>query len=148
MLYTALEPETAVAETVQKPAPYTLAEFRLKQDVTVVDFSLLPPRQSLVSGLLAVEDHKETANRRHAINFLHCLVDDLSKPVVKDGCTHAEYVPTQIVTEYFRYLYAIEVDSERSIGGMVYPSVRFPQGGKNTVLFAEPVVRGPLCQHR
>jgi hypothetical protein len=47
-------------------------------------------------------------------------VEDLSKPISKNGREHIEYVPTQVVTEYFRYTY--EDLTGGSLDGIIYPS--------------------------
>jgi len=49
-----------------------------------------------------------------------------------DGYEHIEYVPTQVVTEYFRYV--VPEIAIYKIDGIVYPSAK--EGGKNCcVLF-------------
>lgn len=42
--------------------------------------------------------------RRHFIRFLRKFVDDLSKPIQRDGRQHIEYVPTQVFTEFVRHI--------------------------------------------
>jgi RES domain len=58
----------------------------------------------------------------------------LSAPITRDSHTHIEYVPTQVVTEYFRFTFAEE--QGLPIDGIVYPSSRMK--GKNAcVLFMD-----------
>jgi hypothetical protein len=122
MFYGALDGYTAVAETktrkLDKSEIVSVAEFMVSKEFWVIDFSRLPPIPSLFSELSRWE--------RGAIIFLHRFVEDLSKPVKRDGREHIEYVPTQIVTEYFRY--AFNPDSERRVRGLYYPSSRVPDG--------------------
>ena len=33
------------------------------------------------------------------------FIDDFTKPIERSDRAHAEYVPTQVVTEYFRHVY-------------------------------------------
>jgi hypothetical protein len=56
----------------------------------------------------------------------------LSKSIEKDGREHIEYVPTQIVTEFFRYPFS--EDNKISIDGIIYPSSK-NIGKKACVLF-------------
>ena len=42
--------------------------------------------------------------------FLHEFAQDLSAPVVLDGREHIEYVPTQVITEYMRWLPVLAID--------------------------------------
>ena len=45
---------------------------------------------------------------------------EVTKPIVKDGREHIEYIPTQIVTEYFRHVLGNELGVE--IRGVLYSS--------------------------
>ena len=60
--------------------------------------------------------------------FLHGFVADIRKPVVLDGREHIEYVPTQIVTEYLRFLAPANVD------GLLFQSAQ--TFGVNCVIFS------------
>jgi hypothetical protein len=53
-------------------------------------------------------------------------------PVVGDLFEHVEYVPTQIVTEFFRH--AFREHDGSAIDGIRYPSSK-NRGGANVVLF-------------
>ena len=64
--------------------------------------------------------------------FLNHFAYDLSKPIVRDKRVHVEYVPTQVVTEYFR----TEVrHDDQPILGIRYRSARHSEG-RSLVLFA------------
>ena len=58
----------------------------------------------------------------------------IAEPVQKDDKERIEYVPTQIVTEYFRH--AIGVDGTTPIDGIMYRSSR-STGGVCYVLFVD-----------
>ena len=45
-----------------------------------------------------VSSHERRRHLRAALSFLRGFVEDLAKPIKKDGREHIEYVPTQIVT--------------------------------------------------
>ncbi len=139
MLYAAFDQDTAIAETLRDPTSFTVGEFKLSRDIAVVDFSRLPARQSILLSLLPQGNNTFSQAQRHQINFLHQFVHDLSKPVDKDRTEHIEYVPTQIVTEYFRHLYDREHDETQSIMGVVYTSAQSANHGKNIVLFVDAI---------
>jgi hypothetical protein len=122
MFYGALDAYTAVAETKTQKLLATeiisIAEFVVTKEFSVVDFSRLPYVPSLFS--------ESTRWERGAISFLHDFVKDLSKPVKRDGRAHIEYLPTQVITEYFRY--AFRQDSSDFVRGLYYPSSRAEKG--------------------
>src|SRR5205823_8543873 len=75
------------------------------------------------------------AERRHLIGplrFLHVFVEEVRKPIRRDQLEHVEYVPTQIVAEYFRHLY--EQQTSQRVDGIAYRSA-IVRGGPNVVLF-------------
>ena len=74
---------------------------------------------------------------REGLLFLDRFVNDISQPVAKDGSEHVDYVPSQVICEYFALIYTV-ADSRR-LDGLVYPSALLP-GGRNLVLF--PTERG------
>lgn len=127
MFYGALQPYTAIAETVQgrlkKGEILTLGAFETLENIYVLDLTNVPLIPSLFSPRRYL---------RPALGFLHSFVSDLSKPIKKDERVHTEYVPTQIVTEYFRY--SFHRDWGPRIQGILYPSSR-AKGGTACVLF-------------
>lgn len=130
MFYGGFDTDTAVRETVdisdvEKPY-YTVGEFSSINEITIVDFSALPPRPSIF----------DIVKRKHfyPINFLWNFVTDLSKAVIKDGREHIEYVPTQVVTEYIRYILA--KNPKHKVGGIIYPSAKLHRH-KACVLFLD-----------
>jgi hypothetical protein len=75
------------------------------------------------------------AERRHLIGplrFLHVFVDEVRKRIARDQQEHIEYVPTQIVAEYFRHLY--EHQTGQRVDGIAYRSAAVANGS-NIVLF-------------
>ena len=119
MFYAAFEEATAIAETVVrhdgKPAERTTGTFRVLRDLIVLDLVDLP-------GVPSIFDADQANLDRPALSFLHDFVEDLTKPIEKDGREHVEYVPAQIVTEYVRYRLSEKVGKE--IVGIRYRSAR------------------------
>ncbi len=116
MLYSAFDPATAFLETIsredKKKDSITISKFKLKKEIYVVDFNRLPKLPSIF-------DYKKVKTH-YLIRFLYDLVRDFTQDIKKDGKEHIEYVPTQVVTEYFRYPF--NKNRKNIIEGIVYPS--------------------------
>jgi hypothetical protein len=130
MFYGAFDSDTAVAETT---APgwaagddLTVAEFISQRQLRVVDVTELPAVPSLYDPVNRA-DRPWTA-------FLHRFAEKVSKPINRDEREHLEYVPTQIVTEYFHHVYGVE--HNESVDGIIYRSA-VCDGGRSIVLFVE-----------
>lgn len=114
MLYSAFDKETAIFETIsredKKNKYITIAELELGEDKYVIDFCKLPNIPSIFGQI----------KNYYLIYFIHDLVRDFTKDVKKDGKEHIEYVPTQVVTEFFRY--SFNKKRKYKIDGIIYPS--------------------------
>ncbi len=130
-LYLALDEPTALAETVSVP-PLTVvvAKFKAAKAIKVIDLTRLPPLPSVFDS--------SKRNEREGLLFLQAFVHSISKPVSKDGSEHIDYVPSQVVSEYFAQVFRTKPRGG-AVDGIVYPSAVRP-GGKNLVLF--PTERG------
>lgn len=130
MFYGALDPETALEETVDKTSEddkvASIATLKTLKEIKVLDLSELPNVPSLFD--------QNKSHMRSVLKFMHSFVADLSKPISKDGMEHIDYVPTQVFTEYIRYLY-VSIEGDHILG-IIYPSAR-KAGGKSIVLFLE-----------
>lgn len=118
--YIANSLHTAQNEAITDEKHWSYGTFKLKKDVKVIDFSNLPKIPSIF----------DTVNykNRQKIIFLYDLVDDMSKPILPDDKEHIEYIPTQVVSEFFRYRFKPEIK------GIKYKSVKNPKG-TNVVFF-------------
>jgi len=131
MFYGAFERGTARIETIdeamlaEKPKLST-AVFKNKEVLNVVDLTELPSIPSIFD--------RNKREKMYSIGFIRDFVSDLSRPIAHDGLEHIEYIPTQVVTEYFRDVY--EVGNNEPIHGIVYPSSR-KIGSKACVLFMD-----------
>ncbi len=111
MFYCAFEPETALRETLDvnwRGSKYTIANFVTKDKLKIVDLSKLP----LLPSLFDINKRRKYED----LIFLKDFINDLAKPIERDGKVHINYVPTQIVTEYFRYM------GKQKVDGIIYPS--------------------------
>lgn len=129
MFYGSLDRATVIAEifdeTKDPCSAVTVARFTPVRALRLFDLTSLPTVPSIFSE-----------NRRHlraGVMFIRGFLDDFAKPILKDGREHIEYVPSQIVTEFFRHRYVDE--KGHSPDGIVFPSSRMADG-ISAVLFA------------
>jgi len=128
-LYLAFEQETALAEVLERPpCGAAIAQFDAQRDLLILELTSLPPLPSIFD-----DSRRE---QREGLLFLRQFVVEISKPVRKDGREHVEYVPSQVVSEYFALAFRF---NGQPLDGIAYPSAIRP-GGKNLVLF--PSKRG------
>ncbi len=129
MLYTSLDPITAARETLNRRSKrlvrVTTGEICTLRPLKLLDLTNLP-------AVPSVFDPNANRERRHGIAFIRAFVLDLTRPVQKDGREHVEYVPSQVVTEYFRFKF--RPPNGRKLDGIQYPSA-VHLGGTNVVLF-------------
>ena len=115
MFYCAFDSETAKKETIDKSIKLkkynTIVTFENIEDIFVIDFSKLP--------VTSIFDYKKL-KWYYPLSFLREFVSDLSCSIKHDGKEHIEYVPTQIVTEYFRFPF--NEYKKNKIEGIIYPS--------------------------
>lgn len=129
MFYGAFDQDTAIRETYD-PADEALkkaaiGEFSPIRDLRVVDLS----RSFYVPSLF----DPELQMLRPYFSFMRDFVEDFTKPIERSDRAHADYVPTQVVTEYFRHVY--RTDDDHQIDGIIYPSSK--TGNKAIVIFAD-----------
>ena len=141
MFYGAYDPDTAVRETFDPQSAEgvvgTLATFCANRDLFVLDLTSLP---RLPSPFDVAKRHL-----RRPVAFLYEFVNELSSPIKRDGGEEVEYVPTQVVTEFFRYRHRGVED--RTIDGIAYRSSR-EGGGRAVVLFLTAEECGPTGSER
>jgi hypothetical protein len=122
MFYGSTDKKTSIIETIQKGDERknmaTVAIFKTIKPFKILDLTKLPECPSLFD-----EDQRE---QRNLIGFLESFVRDVSRSISKDGREHIEYVPTQIFTEYFRYLF--RDDDNDHIHGILYRSSKHRRG--------------------
>lgn len=127
VFYGAYEMATAVVEA-SASAPQDLiltgAAWTCSRPLHLLDLSALPEVPSLF---------KASRDERGAILFLAEFVKSITAPVEHDGRERIDYVPTQILTEYFRNL--VKGPGGAPLDGIAYPSARRPRG-RSIVIFA------------
>ena len=105
---------TAKLEVIKDQEYWSYATFKLKKDIEVIDFSNLPKIPSIFDV--------RKFNSRQKLIFLYDLVADMSKPVGPNEKDRIEYIPTQVVSEFFRYRFKPKVK------GIRYKSVKNVEG--------------------
>lgn len=129
-LYLAFSEMTAVVEVIDAASlEVAVAEFALVRDLRILDLTGLPIEPSVFD--------EERRDQREGLVFLKHFVQEISKPVAKDGYEHINYVPSQVVSEFFALVF--KNDDGIGLDGIIFPSSVHP-GGKNLVLF--PTDRG------
>lgn len=102
---------------------WTIGRFEVTSAITVVDFTALRP--------ISVFDPEFGHLNRQAA-FLREFVSELSRPIAPSD-EHIEYVPTQIITEFFLRVYETVGIGRARIDGIRYPSAA-RAGGISVVL--------------
>jgi hypothetical protein len=123
MFYGAFDSDTALLEVIDHKRftpPWkvaTIATFKTTKVLKLLDLSNLPQVPSLFDQRMNY--------LRYTIIFLHEFAYELSKPIIKDGTEHIEYVPTQVFTEYIRHLFRDRYGD--SLNGIKYVSAKANQ---------------------
>lgn len=129
MFYGSFSESTAIKETydfdksIEKKA--VCGVFKPTKDLKVLDLTKIPKIPSLFE--------EEFHEARNAIIFLHDFLKDFTKPILRDDRIHIDYVPTQIVAEYFRHCFTTK--NGEKLHGVIYPSSK-DKGKSSIVLFA------------
>jgi hypothetical protein len=115
MFYASDDCDTAIKEVWngRMGVKLSVGRFETKQSCQIFDLCDLPPVPTIFK-------QDATLDRIAALSFLHRFRRDISQPVTKSEKEHVDYVPTQIMTEYFRHIYRTQKGS--SIMGVKYPS--------------------------
>jgi hypothetical protein len=123
LFYAAFDPETATREAWSGPEPgkeeVTIGRFMNSTPLSVLDLAALPAVPDLFD---------ESRHLRTALRFLHAFSERVSGAVrTAPRSVHefVEYVPTQIVSEYFRTNY---VSEGAFLDGILYRSAERPGG--------------------
>ncbi len=125
-MYLSFEQETALAEVCQgdQLVRAAIGQFETKREIKVLDLTNLPEKPSIFD----TQRYEELV----ALFFIDEFVKEITKPVLKDGSEHIEYVPTQVVSEYFASVF--QLPDGKLLDGIKYPSA-VSSGRHNLVLF-------------
>ena len=125
MFYGAIDQETALTEVADHSARFASARFETMKDVFVLDLRLAPPVPSLFDPVFAKD--------RAVAMFMHSFIADFRARIDRMRRPHVDYLPTQVITEYFRT--AVKLADNKPILGVLYSSTKNARDA--IVLFAE-----------
>jgi hypothetical protein len=129
-LYLAFDQQTALAEIRHGQSDQSaIGRFEVLRDLKILNLTKLPDLPSIFDD--AQRDEREN------LLFLESFINEIQKPIEKNGSEHIEYVPTEVVSKYFAMVF--ELKNGNRLDGILYPSAANP-GGRNLVLF--PTERG------
>lgn len=118
MFYGAFDSETAIAETFDP-------DMGTDKILSVGTFEVLRPLRVLnlveLPAIPSVFD-EQMRGLIHSLRFLNGFARSIAAPIARDGYEHIEYVPTQVVTEYFRR--AFKTGDGEALDGIIYRSSR------------------------
>lgn len=129
MFYGAFDLETSIAETYQ---PCNMEKkaicgvFKPVRHLVMIDLS-----RPFEVPTIFDEEGKMT---RTKLQFLEDFIEDFTKPIDREDRAHIDYVPTQIVTEYFRHKF--RTADGIPCDGVIYPSSK-SFGKRALVIFAD-----------
>jgi hypothetical protein len=137
MFYGSDDWKTAVAEIDDAPRlGIAVGTFRTTREAKVLDLTVLPKR----FGFFEQQPDSSSVDR-YALDFLHKFVKSLAAKVEPGKREYVDYVPTQVVTEWFRTFFRHEGSL---LDGIKYTSTQRDRG-RSIVLFAnrDDVVLSP-----
>jgi len=131
MFYSAFDKQTAISETydpklTKEGEVLSIAKFQPLRKLKCLDLATLPKIPSVFEI--------ERQYLIHPLRFFHGFAKDIAKPVERNVREHIEYVPTQVVTEFFRHIY--RTSAGEKLDGIIYRSSK-NSGEDACVLFCE-----------
>ena len=123
MFYGAFDIETAIEESIKSKDEICLVvgEFSTIRELKVVDLTKLPQNISF------------WMDNWQGYSFLKAFHKDITQPLHADEKEEIEYVPSQIFTEYLRWMFKDK--SGKNIDGLIYQSCKTKNA--NIVLFCD-----------
>jgi hypothetical protein len=128
VFYGAFDRDTCVAELRPPVGGAVISgQFRLTQDVRVLDFKVLEKAYEPAYTSMFDPDYRLKQDRK---KFLRTLHDKISSPVLPKQ--EREYLTTQVIAEY------LSTQHTPAIDGVIFKSAQY-EGGLNIVLFSHVV---------
>lgn len=119
MFYASFEKDTATNECVGGESNgLIVGTFETAKDLKVIDLTTIPEQS------FWVKNWQEN-------QFLHHFNENITKRVDPKDTNHLQYIPTQVFTEFLRYMF--RDDKGQQVDGLIYGSSKTKE--KNIVLF-------------
>ncbi|MBG8555035.1 HEPN-associated N-terminal domain-containing protein [Hymenobacter guriensis] len=129
MFYGSFDRDTCIAEVTdyeRRTSSVSSGKFTNRVTLRLIDFSKPLKGPSIFNPSY----NRKAKYLREGVIFLQNFIHDLQQPLSNKDA-YIEYVPTQVVCEYLRYMYA-----GGQVDGLIYGSVKNP-GGRCVVLFVD-----------
>ena len=115
MFYGSFDEETARKECTAQSlhdgkGRFLIGRFKQKRPLLLIDLTALP-RPSF---------WHQKRDTREALAFMHIFHNEITKRIKSDDRIHTEYIPSQVFTEYLRYMFKLE--GAIGVDGMIYRS--------------------------
>lgn len=125
MFYGSTDRDVCLREITDEAGYFACGTFQVDREIVLID----------LTGKISIPSlFDQNFNQDRPLwRFIRYFLDDFRKPVVKDQREHIEYVPTQVVSEYFRSSNHKDIGR---ISGVLYDSSRV-SGKDAVVLFAD-----------
>lgn len=125
LFYGAYDEDTVLSEIYnERDECASVASFNLKRPLVLLNLGRISDMK------LPSVFNEADREKRSALMFLKKFAEDIARPI--DENPNIEYIPTQIVTEYFRHIFVTR-DNKR-LDGIIYSSAKNP-GQKCVALF-------------
>lgn len=119
VFYGSFAEKVAKNECIGDNSHFVVGTFETTKDLLVIDLTKIPAPSFWMKGW------QENL-------FLHRFHREITKPLNEDDNNKLKYVPTQIFTEFLRYMF--KTDGGASVDGLIYGSAKV-RDEKNLVLF-------------
>lgn len=128
IFYAAYDEQTVLSEIYDTQKEYaTIASFNLNRPLTLLNLDRL--KSIKIPSIFDDENRKKGSAIKFLKEFAHYISRSINEtPAIK-------YVPTQIVTEYFRYVFV--TSDKQKLDGIIYSSAQ-NDGGRCVALFMDP----------
>ena len=115
MFYGAFDAETARKECTPQSnhdgkGRFLIGMFTQKKTLHLIDLTALPMPSFW----------HQKRDTREALAFMHIFHNEITKRIRPDDSIHTEYVPSQVFTEYLRFIFKLE--GEIDVDGLIYKS--------------------------
>ena len=122
--------KTALAEIGKEPGCYAMARFETQRSCRILDLKRVHGFPSIFAEL--DEWNYQTFKRQQELHVLRWFAHAIAEEVSRDIRSHVEYVPTQVLAEFFR---TYEYFQQPQLEGIRFLSAK-DKHGSNLVLFA------------
>lgn len=123
MFYAASNRLTAIAEVWEGPGTYAVGTFATRRPLLLLDLS---------TSSRDIDYFEMDSEPLQRMRFVERFREAIAEPAARDDRNHIDYVPTQIVAEYFRTVYRYH---DQALDGVVWRSAA-RRGAQSCVLFA------------